>query len=65
MRRTMELIAMFDSDTFASKRVRLFDIENSRPTDLAKELDTVFKAYALSEKSSAVRFIPVDRNQHT
>src|ERR1035438_2963701 len=52
MRRTMELIAMFDSDTFASKRVRLFDIENSRPTDLAKELDTVFKAYALSEKSS-------------
>ena len=61
MRRTMELIAMFDSDTFASKRVRLFDIENSRPTDLAKELDTVFKAYALSEKSSAVRFIPVDR----
>ena len=61
MRRTMELIAMFDSDTFASKRVRLFDIENSRPADLAKELDTVFKAYSLSEKSSAVRFIPVDR----
>jgi len=61
MRRTMELIGLFDSDTFASKRVRLFDIENSRPTDLAKELETVFKAYSLSEKTAAVRFIPVDR----
>jgi len=61
MRRTMELIGLFDSDTFATKRVRLFDVENSRPTDLAKELETVFKAYSLSEKNSAVRFIPVDR----
>ena len=61
MRRTMELIGLFDSDTFATKRVRLFDVENSRPTDLAKELDSIFKAYALSEKSTAVRFIPVDR----
>ncbi len=61
MRRTMELIGLFDSDTFATKRVRLFDLENSRPTDLAKELETIFKAYALSEKTAAVRFIPVDR----
>jgi len=61
LRRTMELIGLFDSDTFATKRVRLFDIENSRPTDLAKELETVFKAYSLSEKSASVRFIPVDR----
>src|ERR1039458_5336478 len=32
MRRTMELIGLFDSDTFATKRVRLFEVENSRPT---------------------------------
>jgi general secretion pathway protein D len=61
MRRTMELIGLFDSDTFATKRVHLFDIENSRPSDLAKELDTVFKAYSLSEKTGSVHFIPVDR----
>jgi general secretion pathway protein D len=61
MRRTLDLLAMFDSDTFAGQRVRLFEIENSRPTDLVKELDSVFKAYALSEKASAVKFIPVDR----
>ena len=47
MRRTMELIALFDSDTFAGKRVQLFEVTNSRPSDMAKELDTVFKAYAL------------------
>jgi len=61
MKRTMELISMFDADTFAGQRVRLFEVSNSRPTDLVKDLDTVFKAYALSEKNSAVRFIPVDR----
>ena len=61
MKRTMELISLFDSDTFAGQRVRLFEINNSRPSDLVKELDSVFKAYALSEKGSSVRFIPVDR----
>ncbi|MGP8247217.1 MAG: hypothetical protein ACLQVN_22225, partial [Bryobacteraceae bacterium] len=61
MRRTLELLAMFDSDTFAGQRVQLFDVENSRPSDLVKDLDSVFKAYALSEKAGAVRFIPVDR----
>jgi general secretion pathway protein D len=61
MKRTMELIAQFDSDTFAGQRVRLFTIENSRPTDLVKDLDNVFKAYALSDKGGAVKFIPVDR----
>src|SRR5215469_4299986 len=61
MRRTMELISIFDADTFAGQRVRLFDIENSRPSDLVKDLDTVFKAYSLSDKTGAVRFIPIDR----
>ncbi len=60
MKRTMELIGMFDSDTFAGQRVRLFDVANSRPSDLVKELDSVFKAYSLVDKTS-VRFIPVDR----
>jgi len=61
MKRTMDLIAMFDSDTFAGQRVKLFDLNNSRPSDLVKELESVFKAYALSDKNSAVKFIPVDR----
>ncbi len=61
MKRTMELIAMFDSDTFAGQRVKLFDVSNSRPTDLVKDLEQVFKAYALSDKSAAVHFIGLDR----
>jgi general secretion pathway protein D len=62
MKRTMYLIALFDSDQFAGQRVRLFEVENSRPSDLQKELDQVFKAYALSDKAAgSVKFIPVDR----
>ena len=45
MRRTLELINLFDSDTFAGQRVHTFEVKNGRPTDIAKELDTVFKAY--------------------
>jgi general secretion pathway protein D len=61
MKRIMNLIGMFDADSFAGQRVRLYDVENSRPTDLVKELNDVFKAYATSEKSAAVRFIGIDR----
>jgi general secretion pathway protein D len=61
MKRMMELIYLFDSDSFAGQRVKLFDVTNSRPSDLVKDLDTVFKAYSLSEKASAVHFIPIDR----
>ena len=61
IKRMSELIALFDSDTFAGQRVKLFDITNSRPSDLVKELDSVFKAFALSEKASSVKFLPIDR----
>src|SRR5580765_8258576 len=62
MRRTMDLIGLFDSDQFAGQRVRLFEVENSRPSDLQHELDQIFKAYALSDKAAgSVKFIPVDR----
>jgi general secretion pathway protein D len=62
MKRTMDLIALFDSDQFAGQRVRLFEVENSRPSDLQHELEQVFRAYALSDKAAgSVKFIPVDR----
>lgn len=66
MRRTLELISMFDSDTFASQRVKPFQVSNARPSDMVKELDDIFKAYALSAPDSksgsgAVRFIPINR----
>jgi general secretion pathway protein D len=61
MKRTMELINLFDSDQFAGQRVQIYQTENSRPSDLVKELDTVFRAFALSEKTSAVKFLAIDR----
>jgi general secretion pathway protein D len=61
LRRMMELIALFDSDSFANARVRLFDIKNARPSDLVKELDTILKSISLDAKNSPVRFLAVDR----
>ena len=61
MRRLMELVAMFDSDTFAKQRVKVFDVHNSRPSDLAKELEKILKSISLSKESSGVRFVPIDR----
>ncbi len=61
MRRTMELVALFDSDALASQRVRLFEVKNGSPADIAKELETVFRSMSLGEKASAVRFMPLDR----
>src|SRR5579883_611994 len=61
MRRTMELISLFDSDTFAKQRVRLFEVKNSRPSDIVKDLDNVLKSISLDPKSGTVKFLPVDR----
>lgn len=61
MRRTMEMISLFDSDVLAKQRVKLFDVKNSRPSDLAKELEGLLKSMSLSKELSSVKFIPVDR----
>ena len=61
MRRTMDLIALFDSDTFANSRVRLFELKNARPSDVQKELETILRSISLDSKTTAVRFLPVDR----
>lgn len=61
MRRTMEMISLFDSDVLAKQRVRLFEVKHSRPTDLAKELEGLLKSMSLSKELSSVKFVPVDR----
>jgi general secretion pathway protein D len=61
MRRTMELIALFDSDVLANQRVRLFEVKNGSPSDIAKELETVFRSISLGDKAGAVKFIPLER----
>src|SRR6185437_8833789 len=61
MSRLMELVGLFDSDTFAGDRVRLYELHNSRPSDLVKELENILKSISLDSKNSTVRFLPVDR----
>ncbi len=61
MKRLMDLVALFDSETFANQRVKLFDVKNSRPSDLAKELDGILKGISLNDKSTPIKLLPVDR----
>lgn len=61
MRRLMKLIAEFDSSALVNQRVRVFQVKNSRPSDLAKELDGIVKSISLSEKNSPIKFLPIDR----
>jgi general secretion pathway protein D len=61
MSRLMEIITLFDNDTFANQRVRLFDVKNSRPSDIASELESILKSISLSEKTAPVKFLAVDR----
>ncbi len=61
MRRTMDLISMFDSDQLANQRVHVFEVKNGRPSDIAKELENIVKSISLSEKTTPIKFLPIDR----
>ena len=61
MRRTMELIALFDTEEMSQQRVRLLKVKNSLATTLATELSRIFAAYSLSETQSSIQFLPIER----
>ena len=61
MRRTMELIALFDTEALSEQRMRLFEIENGLASVLAAELEQIFAALSLSEDTTAIRFVPLQR----
>ena len=61
MRRTIELIELFDTEEMVRQRIRLFAVKNSLAKTLADELESVFTAFSISEEQSAVQFIPIDR----
>lgn len=61
MRRTMEIINLFDSDTFVNQRIKLFEVKNTRPSEIQKDLESIMKSIALDAKTSPARFVPIDR----
>ncbi|MBI4464611.1 MAG: type II secretion system secretin GspD [Acidobacteria bacterium] len=61
MKRLLGLVGLLDSETFTGQRVRLYPVQNSDAPRLASELEKIFAAYALSEQSSGLRFLPLER----
>ena len=61
MRRTMELVELFDTAELVDYKMRLFEIENSLATTLTAELEEVFRALPPSDRREATRFVPLPR----
>jgi general secretion pathway protein D len=60
VKRLTDIIAQFDSPALAKQRVHLATIHNNVASGLLPELESIFSAYAMSEKTP-LRFIPLDR----
>ena len=56
----LELVRIFDSEVFGSKRVRVYALENSRASNVALELESIFAGYAMAGESP-VRFVAIPR----
>ncbi|MCX6610787.1 MAG: hypothetical protein NTW74_08035, partial [Acidobacteria bacterium] len=61
MKRTMDLVALFDSDVLANQRIRLFELEHGKPSEVSTELSTIFKGLSMAGKAGGVQFLPIDR----
>ena len=61
VKRLMEILHEFDNSSFDTQRVRLIPVHNNVASALAPELETIFATYALSEKTTPLRFVPLDR----
>ncbi len=61
LRRLGEIIEQFDSASFAQQRIQLVAVHNNVASGLIPELESIFSAYALSDKRTPLRFIPLDR----
>jgi general secretion pathway protein D len=61
VKRLMEIIQQFDNTSFAAQRIRLLPVRNNMASALVPELEAIFSTYALSDKQSPLRFLPLDR----
>ena len=61
VKRLMEILHEFDNASFGSERVRLIPVHNNVASAVAPELETIFATYALSDKQTPLRFVPLDR----
>ncbi len=61
VKRLTDILQQFDSTSFAAERVRLLPVRNNVASALAPELEAIFSTYALSDKVTPLRFVPLDR----
>jgi general secretion pathway protein D len=61
LRKLLEIVDIFDSNAFEGERVRIFPVKQNLAKDLIPDLKTIFSGYALSDNSTAIRFLPIDR----
>jgi general secretion pathway protein D len=61
VKRLMGILEQFDNSSFAAQRVRLLPVRNNVASALVPELEAVFSTYALSDKQTPLRFLPLDR----
>jgi general secretion pathway protein D len=64
VRKSLDIINLFDVDLFADMKVRIYPILNSDVTEIAKEMERIFASLEVSTKSGrgvGITFTPVAR----
>ncbi len=64
VKKSMEIIGLFDIDIFTDLRVRIYPILNADVVEVAKELEKIFSSFEVSTKSGrgvGITFTPIAR----
>jgi general secretion pathway protein D len=64
VKKSIDIINLFDIDIFAELRVRIYPILNADVTEVAKEMERIFSSFEVSTKSArgvGITFTPITR----
>jgi general secretion pathway protein D len=64
VKKSLEIISLFDIDIFADLRVRIYPILNADVAEVAKEMEKIFSSFEVSIKSArgvGITFTPITR----
>ncbi len=64
VKKSLDIIELFDLDIFADKRVRIYPILNADVNEIAKEMERIFSSFEVNLKSGrgvGITFTPIQR----
>ena len=64
VRKSLDIINLFDVDLFADMKVRIYPVLNADVTEIAKEMERIFASFEISTKSGrgvGITFTPIAR----